>query len=139
VVACCARHRDREHCRLSTFRHRNSGAVSAGLISREEYLREHAPDNARSEFVNQYPSGRESEGRALIFFRHIYYLHVPYAYGYPDTNWPMNPAELQTDDAWRSLFRNQHIPWVVRAPDYPESLSLVLERLAFSSLLLPQK
>ncbi|MGA2426202.1 MAG: hypothetical protein ABSG07_19530 [Terriglobales bacterium] len=36
-------------------------------------------------------SGRESEGRALIFFRHVYYLRVPYAYGHPDASRAMNP------------------------------------------------
>jgi hypothetical protein len=116
---------------------RNSWAVSAGLISRETYLREHAPDYARSEFVNDYLSGRESEGRALIFFRHVYYLRVPFAYAHPDASWAMNPALLQTDDAWRSLFRNQHIRWVVRAPDYPEPLSTVLKRLESENILVP--
>jgi len=114
---------------------RNSWAVSAGLISREKYLREHAPDYARSEFVNDYLSGRESEGRALIFFRHVYYLRVPFAYAHPDASWAMNPEMLQTDDAWRSLFRNQHIRWVVRAPDYPESLSIALKRLESENIL----
>jgi len=114
---------------------RNSWAVSVGLISREKYLREHAPDYARSEFVNDYLSGRESEGRALIFFRHVYYLRVPFAYAHPDASWAMNPELLQTDDAWRSLFRNQHIRWVVRAPDYPESLSIALKRLESENIL----
>jgi hypothetical protein len=49
----------------------------------------------------------------------------------------MNPEELQTDDAWRSLFRNQHIRWAVRAPDYPESLSIVLKRLESATILAP--
>jgi hypothetical protein len=47
----------------------------------------------------------------------------------------MNPELLQTDDAWRSLFRNQHIRWVVRAPDYPESLSIALKRLESENIL----
>jgi hypothetical protein len=117
---------------------RNAWAVSIGLISRETYLREHAPDYARSEFVNDYLSGRESEGRALIFFRHVYYLRVPFAYAHPEASWAMNPAELQTDGAWRSLFRNQHIRWVVRAPDYPESLSIALKRLESENILIPR-
>jgi len=74
-------------------------------------------------------SGRESEGRALIFFRHVYYLRVPYAYGHPDASRAMNPEVPYTDDVWDSLFRNQHIRWVVRAPDYPESRNTVLKRL----------
>jgi hypothetical protein len=116
---------------------RNSWAVSAGLISRETYLREYAPDYARSEFVDHYLSETGSDGRALIFFRHVYYLRMPYLYGHPDASWAMNPEELQTDDAWRSLFRSQHIRWVVRAPDYPESLSIVLKRLESENILVP--
>ena len=115
---------------------RNSWAVSAGLISRERYLREHAPDYARSEFVNHYLSG-ESEGRTLIFFRHVYNLRVPYAYGHPEASWAMSPEELRTDDDWRSLFRSQHIRWVVRAPDYPESLGIALKRLESENILVP--
>jgi hypothetical protein len=41
----------------------------------------------------------------------------------------------QADDAWRSLFSNQRIRWVVRAPDYPESLSIVLKRLESENVL----
>jgi hypothetical protein len=58
--------------------------------------------------------GRGGEGRALIFFRRVYYLRVPSAYAHPEASWAMNPEELQTDDTWRSLFRNQHIRWVIR-------------------------
>jgi hypothetical protein len=57
------------------------------------------------------PPGRESQGRALIFFRHVQYLRVLYAYGHPDSS-AVKILKLQTDDAWRSLFRNQHIRWV---------------------------
>jgi len=116
---------------------RNSWAVSAGLISREEYLRERAPDYARSEFVNHYLPGNESEGRALIFFRHVYYLRAPFVYGNPDASWAMNPSELQTDAVWRSLFHSQRIRWVVRTPEYPEPLSAELERLESENILVP--
>jgi hypothetical protein len=87
-------------------------------------------------------SGAGNRRLRLIFFRHFQYLRVPYGYDHPDARWARNPEELQTDNAWCSLIRNRHIPCVVGAPDYPESLSLVLEHLeseAFSSLLLPQK
>ena len=117
---------------------RNAWAVSAGLVSREAYLQEHAPDYADAEFVNQYLSGQGADGRALIFFRHVYYLRVPYmADGDPGASWAMDPAELQTDDAWRALFGTQRIRWVVRAPDYPEALSVALKRLESEHVLVP--
>jgi len=49
----------------------------------------------------------------------------------------MNPEKLQTDDAWRSLFSSQYIRSVVRAPDYPESLSIVLKRLESENIFVP--
>ena len=116
---------------------RNSWAVSAGLISREAYLREHAPDYADAEFVNQHLSGKGADGRALIFFRHVYYLRVPYVYGDPGASWAMDPAKLQTDDAWRMLFHSQRIRWVVRGPNYPEALSVALKRLESEHVLVP--
>jgi hypothetical protein len=116
---------------------RNSWAVSVGLIPRDKYLREHAPDYARAEFVNNYLSGKESEGRALVFFRHLYYLRVPYAYGHPEASWAVNPDELLTDDSWRLFLRTEHIRWVVRAPDYPQPLSTALKRLESENILVP--
>jgi hypothetical protein len=41
----------------------------------------------------------------------------------------------QADDAWRSLLSNQRIRWVFHAPDYPESLSIVLNLLEFENVL----
>ena len=116
---------------------RSSWAVCAGLTSREAYLRQRAPDYARSEFINHYLSGRAFEGRALIFFRHVYYVQVPYAYGHPEASWAMDPQKLQSDEAWRSFFREQQIRWVVRAPDYPEVLKNSLRRLESENIIVP--
>jgi hypothetical protein len=116
---------------------RNAWAVSGGLVPRERYLLLHAPDYARAEFVNQQLAGKGSEGKVLVFFQHLYYLRVPFVYGDPEASWAMDPAKLQTDDAWLALFRSQRIRWVVRAPDYPESLSKALERLETEKILVP--
>lgn len=40
----------------------------------------------------------------------------------------MSPEQLRTDDDSRLLFRDQHIGWVVRAPDCTESLDIALKR-----------
>jgi MFS family permease len=53
-------------------------AVSLGLVSREEYLRNRAPDYALSEFLNDELSKNEAAGHGgvLVFFRHLYYMSV---------------------------------------------------------------
>jgi hypothetical protein len=49
----------------------------------------------------------------------------------------MDPEQLQTNGIWRSFFRDQHIRWVVRAPDYPAPLSTALKRLEAENILVP--
>jgi len=48
----------------------------------------------------------------------------------------MNPEDLQTDHAWRSLFRDERHPLGgPRASSYPESLSTELQRLESENIL----
>jgi uncharacterized protein DUF1420 len=103
--------------------------AAVGLTAREDYLMQRSPDFALSEFVNQSLAGKESEGTTLVFFRHLYYLRVPYLYGDPQDSWAVDPERLTTSQAWREFFRWYHIRWVVRAPDYPEEIAAPLEQL----------
>ena len=116
---------------------RNSWAVSAGLTTRESYLRLHAPDYPRSEFVNEQLAGKENGGRALVFLAHLYYLKVPFVYGDPNASWAMDPDQLRSDDEWRSLFSRYNIRWVVRGGEYPPKLSEPLNRLEREDILIP--
>lgn len=112
-------------------------AASMGIISGEDYLRTRAPDYQTAEFVNQALVGQENAGRVLVFFRHAYYLRVPFLYGDPAASWAVNPARLQTPDEWQALFGAEHIRWVVRAPSYPPSVAEPLRQLEASGKLVP--
>jgi len=104
-------------------------AAAAGLTSREDYLLQRAPDYAKAEFVNGVLDGKGSTERVLVFFRHVYYLRVPFAYGDPVASWPVDPQRLNTPEAWKSFLRGQGIRWVVRAPDYPPAIAAPLRQL----------
>jgi len=116
-------------------------SVALGRVSPETYLRTHAPDYAVSQFVNvainnlaANPSG---DGRALVFFRHLYYVRVPFMDGATDDSWEMNPATLQTGQAWRDLFSRERIRWVVQDQDYPAEFNDSLLQLEKTGMLTP--
>lgn len=111
--------------------------AAVGLTSREEYLRQRSPDYAVSEFVNQTLAGKEGEGNAMVFFRHLYYVRVPYLYGDPEDSWAVDPAHLATPEAWRDFMRRNRIRWIVRAPNYPEEICAPLEQMEHSGALVP--
>jgi hypothetical protein len=108
--------------------------ASGGLVSREEYLRNNSPDYTRQEFVNGRLAGKEAEGKALVFFRHVYYLRVPYLHG---SSWAIDPAKVQTDEAWLQLFHEDHIRWVVKDEQYPSPIRAPLMRLEAEGVLIP--
>ena len=112
-------------------------AAAAGLTSHEDYLRQRSPDYAVSEFVNQTLAGKESEGNALVFFRHVYYLRIPFLYGDPQASWAVDPARLSTPESWREFFRQNRIRWVVRSPEYPREITVPLEQLERNGSLTP--
>ena len=111
--------------------------ASAGLVSREDYLRDNSPDYTRQEFVNAQLAGREEEGKALVFFRHVYYLRVPYLHGNPESSWAIDPERLQTDEAWLQLFHENRIRWVVKDEEYPGPIRASLMRLEAEGILIP--
>ena len=111
--------------------------AAAGLTSREDYLRQRSPDYAVSEFVNRALAGHESEGNALVFFQHLYYLRVPYLSGDPRASWAVDPDRLTSPEIWRDFLRRNHIRWVVRAPNYPQEIAGALEQLERDGGLVP--
>jgi len=116
---------------------RPSVAAAVGLTSREDYLQQRAPDYAVSKFVNRILAGKENEGNALVFFRHVYYLEIPYVYGDTTDSWVVDPTRLATPEAWREFFRRNRIRWVVRSPEYPKELTESLEQLERNGELTP--
>ena len=116
---------------------RRAVAAAVGLTSREDYLLQRAPDYAKAEFVNGVLDGKGSTGRVLAFFRHVYYLRVPFAYGDPVASWPVDPQRLNSPEAWKTFLQTQGIRWVVRAPDYPPTIAARLQQLELSGDLVP--
>lgn len=116
---------------------RSPALAAAGFISRQSYLVQRAPEYAKSEFVNRALNNKGNGGKVLIFFRHTYYLQVPFVSGDPASSWLINPERLKTPESWGILMQENGIHWVVRAPDYPPTISEPLHRLEVSGKLVP--
>jgi hypothetical protein len=117
------------------FYSRAAWAVVAGRTTAENYLSANAPDYERSQFVNREIERQRQPGRVLIFFRHLYYVRVPFFDGDPADSWQMNPASLTSSDAWASLFSRNQIRWVLKSPEYPEALADFLAALEKNGIL----
>jgi Protein of unknown function (DUF1420) len=121
---------------LILYGHAAFGAA-IGITSREEYLVRKAPNYGDVEFLNGTLGEEVSREKVLVFFPHVYYLRVPYLRGNPDATWAIDPLKFQTDDEWRTLFRNEHIGWVARSPDFPAPIAQPLSRLEAEGVLVP--
>jgi 4-amino-4-deoxy-L-arabinose transferase-like glycosyltransferase len=119
------------------YYNRSALAAATGLISCEDYLQARAPEYEKVRFINEVLAGKESEGKTLVFLRHVYYLRVPFVYGDPGASWAIDPAQLQTAEAWQRQFREQDIRWVVRAPEYPAEIASPLLELEAEGQLEP--
>ncbi len=104
---------------------RSAVAAAVGAIEREDYLAQRVPNYELSSFVNQALAEEHSDQRVLIFFRHLYYVRVPYVYGEPTGSWSVG------------FFREQRIAWVLRAPEYPKKLAPALLELESENVLAP--
>lgn len=116
---------------------RNPVKATLGLISRENYLRQFAPEYQASEFTNDFFQHHPSDGNILVFNRHLYYFRVPFIYGFPAANWGIDPSALQTPDQWREFFSENHITWVIRNPRFPPALAVQLEGMERDGELVP--
>jgi hypothetical protein len=112
-------------------------AASLGLVPREQYLQERAPDFELSEFANQSLANASHDARVLVFMRHVYYLRVPYVLGDPNAGWLVNPAYLADSQSWLRFFHDEHIGFVLRAPNYPPALAKALSDLEAAGALVP--
>lgn len=120
LVACAAG--------LAVYGH-SAASVAVGLTSRENYLRDRAPNYGQVEFVNQTLQGTENRNKTLVFMQHVYYLRVPFLSGNPDTSWTIDPQRFASRQSWREFFRSENIRWIVRAPDYPPAIAAPLKQL----------
>ena len=112
-------------------------AAAIGLVSRNDYLRQRAPDYGKVEFINQTLPSEPGAGKALVFMRHLYYLRVPYLPADPDNNWNIDPSRFQSSQSWRELFHANDVRWVVRSPEYPQSIAAPLQQLESEGALVP--
>jgi hypothetical protein len=119
---------------LAVYSH-SAWAVVIGRTTQESYLVTHSPDYERSQFLNREVERLGQPGRALIFFRHLYYVRVPFFDGAPEDSWEMNPALLTSSVAWNSLFEKHQIRWVLKSPQYPAALAVSLTRLESDGVL----
>lgn len=110
--------------------------VSVGLEDKVAFLNRMAPDYQAAMFVNSALAQRK--GEALIFFRHSYYLRVPYHNGDPITSWMMNPTVLADPQTLLAFLKEQDIRWVVKSPDYPKAIASVFEECEKEGLLVPE-
>jgi hypothetical protein len=100
--------------------------ASSGFLSATNYLQQSAPDYQVTEAINQNLAIQDPHLRTLVFFRHTYYLSVPYLNANPDLGFEVDPSQLQTPDAWKQFFEEKNVGFVVRSPDYPKSIELPL-------------
>jgi hypothetical protein len=111
--------------------------TAVGIIPREQYLLERAPEYQKVQFINEVLEKKEPAGNALVFVRHVFYLDVPFVYGDPAASWGIDPLKLQTADEWRAFIHQQKICWVVRSPEYPAAIEHPLAQLEQSGELKP--
>jgi 4-amino-4-deoxy-L-arabinose transferase-like glycosyltransferase len=109
--------------------------VVVGLEKREAFLERMAPDYLMTSFVNRSLEGQQ--GKAMVFFQHVYYLRIPFLIGDPDISWLMDPDRLTGTQALLQLFRQQNVRWVVKAPDYPEPFAAAFQTLEDEGKLRP--
>jgi len=103
-------------------------AVAVGLNSRENYLRERAPDFYATEFVNERLAGEAAGRKVLIPFAHTYYLNHSFMNGKQEELWFIEPNS-RAADLYEFLRRN-NVDWVLRDGGYPPNqreLYLALE------------
>jgi hypothetical protein len=110
--------------------------VSFGLESRGAFLDRMSPDYGAATFVNSALAHRE--GKALVFFRHLYYLRAPYVNGDPGSSWTMDPERLTSPQLLLTFLKKQDIRWVVKSPDYPDALAGVFEECEKEGKLVPE-
>jgi 4-amino-4-deoxy-L-arabinose transferase-like glycosyltransferase len=110
--------------------------VSLGLESKGEFLDRMAPDYQAAKFINSALAN--GQGKTLVFFRHLYYLRVPYVNGDPESSWMMNPDWLNSPQMLLTFLKEQDIRWVVKSPEYPWSLAGIFEQCEKEGKFVPE-
>lgn len=114
--------------------------VVLGLETENAFLERMAPDYRATEFINRTlppESSATSAGNIMVFFRHRYYLRVPFVDGAPEYSWPMDPAVCNDSEKLLAVLHQLNVRWVVKSPDYPAALAASFSRLEVEGKLAP--
>ena len=109
--------------------------VVFGREKREMFLDRMAADYTVTSFLNRTLEGRR--GEVMVFFQHVYYLHVPFLIGDPDVSWLMDPNRLNSPETLLQFFHRQNVRWVVKAPNYPVPFAKTFQSLEDEGKLRP--
>jgi 4-amino-4-deoxy-L-arabinose transferase-like glycosyltransferase len=96
--------------------------VALGRESQENFLMRMAGDYPAASFVNRSLEGKD--GKALVFFRLVYYVRVPFEIGTPEESWLVNADKITDADSLSQFLNARGIRWVVKSPDYPYPATL---------------
>jgi hypothetical protein len=111
--------------------------AAVGLKSKVAYLEDTTQDYQVAQAVNRLLDRPASEGRTLVFLRHLYFLSVPYVNGDPGTSFEVDPEHLRTPQQWKAFFDKERIAYVARSPGYPSAVAASLEEMERNGDLLP--
>jgi hypothetical protein len=114
-----------------------------GVVLRKEnkqtFLERMAPDYQTVEFINSKLKDRAStDATVMVFFRHLYYLQVPFVDGAPEYSWLMNPAQYSDKNRLLAHLHEMKVGWVVKSPDFPAALKTAFEGLEADGDLVPE-
>ena len=109
-----------------------------GRESERAFLERMAPDYRTAEFINQkLGSNAVAGGKVMVFFRHLYYIRVPFVDGSPEYSWEMDPAIYSDPERLLGHLADMHVQWVVRSPGYPAILEAPFSQLEAEGKLTP--
>jgi len=114
--------------------------VVFGIERENAFLERTAPDYRTAEFVNLTLSAETRQPfdcNVMVFFRHLYYLRVPYVDGSPEYSWLTNPAAYDDPEKLFAHLRDMNVCWVLKAPDYPAVLNAKFSSLEQQGKLVP--
>jgi hypothetical protein len=109
--------------------------VSLGLESREHFLEREAPNYQQTSFANRELEGKP--GATLVFLQHLYYLRTNFVVGDPTSNWDLYADHYATSEAMLAWLRKNDVRWILREPDYPETVKDAMLHLESEGILRP--
>jgi hypothetical protein len=114
--------------------------VVLGIEPEERFLERMAPDYQTAAFINEtlkLEMQGSGDSRVMVFFRHLYYIRVPFVDGSPGYSWLMDPARYNDADKLLTHLLKMNVRWVVKAPNYPTALEPAFCSLEAEGKLVP--